>query len=71
MKPVFEVIQHLLDNYDQVRQKTLDKHEISIKLGVYTLTEPLSTIFTQIEDIRMLSKAEKIHNQIDSYPKYI
>ena len=58
-KHVREVIQHLFDNYVQVRQTTLNEHEHGVKTIFYTLTEPLSTVFTQIEDIGMLAKAAK------------
>ena len=57
--PIFKVIQNLFDNYDQVRQSSLNKHELSVKSIVYTLNEPSSTVFTQTEDLRMLEKAAK------------
>ena len=36
--------------------KTLTEHGQRFKAIVYTLTEPLSIVFTQIEDLRMLEK---------------
>ena len=37
----------------------LNEHEKSVNKIVYTLTEPLSTVFIETEDIRMLAKAAK------------
>ena len=56
---VREVIQKLFENYSQVRQATINEHEQSFKKIAYTLTEPLSTIFIQIQDIRILVRAAK------------
>ena len=39
--------------------KTLTEHGQRFKAIVYTLTEPLSIVFTQIEDLRMLEKSAK------------
>ena len=59
MKHTLEVIQHLSNNYGQVRQTTLNEHGQSVKSILYALTEPLITAFTQIEDLRMLEKLAK------------
>ena len=37
----------------------LNKHKQSVKKIVYTLTKPLNTVVTQIEDLTMLMKAAK------------
>ena len=58
-KYVLEVIQHLYENYGQVRHPKLNENEQSVKEIFYTLTEPLSTVFTKIEDIWMSAKAAK------------
>ena len=59
IKTVLEIIQHLLNNYGQVLQTKLKKHDQSVKSTVYTLTEPPGIVFMQMEDLRMLAKAEK------------
>ena len=58
-KPVLDVIQHSFNSYVQVRHTTLNEYKQSVKLIVNKLTEPLSTMFTQIEDLQMLAKAAK------------
>ena len=58
-KHVLEATQHLFENYGQVRKTVLNGNEHSVKVSFYTLPEPLSTIFTKIEDLRMLEKAAK------------
>ena len=58
-KHVLEVIQYLFENYCQVRQTTLNEHEQSVKAIVYTLIEPLISVFTQIKDLRILAKSAK------------
>ena len=55
-KHLLEVTQHLFDNDGQLLKTVLNEHENSFKEIVYILIESLSTIFTQIKDIRMLSK---------------
>ena len=47
-KPVLEFIQKLFEKYGQVRQTTPNKHEQRLKSILYTLTEPLRTVFTQV-----------------------
>ena len=54
-----EVIQHLFKSSGQVTHTMLNEHKYIVKTIVYMLTEPLSTVFTQIEDLVMLAKAAK------------
>ena len=56
-KHVLEVIQNLFENYGQVWQMTLNENTQSVKTIVYTLKEPLITVFTHIPDLIMLTKA--------------
>ena len=56
-KHVLEVIQNLFENYGQVWQMTLNENTQSVKTIVYTLKEPLITVFTHIQDLIMLTKA--------------
>ena len=51
IKTLLEVIRHLFKKYGQVRQTMINKHEQSFESIVYTLKEPLSTVFMQIEDL--------------------
>ena len=56
---ILEIIHHLFENYGQVWKTTLNEQEQSVKTIVYILTEPLITVFIQIEYLQMLAKAAK------------